>query len=266
LAIVRDFIKLIFLDQVSSKLRSLFSPNMPISLRCFAILNGDAVGRILVDDPMEPEHAIVQEMGDGAIYMGGLLTAPILSEAINLLRKDKDVIIGVWHDDPRLAWLLSLSPDYDGAAIDFTNRPVGEGLRQFLPVPEGCRLQAIDADLFQRLAHPTRYVSVFGSVEKALEKGLGYCLMRDDTILCEAFAGPSAYGVIEIGVGTPESYRRRGYATVTCAHLIRTCEERGTRTFWNTAKQNTASKALARKLGYRTEQEFRVLAWLKRGQ
>jgi RimJ/RimL family protein N-acetyltransferase len=239
---------------------------MPISLRCFAILNGDAVGRMLVDDPVDPEYAIVQEMGDGAIYIGGSLTAPILSEAIDLLRKDKDVIVGLWHDDPRLAWLLSLSPDYDGVAIDFTNRPVGEGLNQFLPVPEACRMQTIDADLFQRLAHPAWYVSAFGSAEKALAQGLGYCLMRDDTVLCEAFAGPSANGMIEIGVGTPEPYRRCGYATVTCAHLIRACEERGYWTFWNTAKQNIASKALARKLGYRTEQAFRVLAWFKYGQ
>ncbi len=239
---------------------------MPIGLRCFAILNGDAVGHILADDSVDPEYAIVQEMGDGAIYMGGSLTAPLLSEIIDLLRRDKDVIIGLWHNDPLLAWLPSLSPDYDGTAIDFTNRPVGEGLRQFLPVPEGCQVRTIDADLFQRLAHPARYVSVFGSAEKAITKGLGYCLMRDDTILCEAFAGPFANGMIEIGVATPEPYRRRGYATVTCAHLIRACENRGTRTFWNTAKQNMASKALARKLGYRTERAFRVLAWFKYGQ
>jgi GNAT superfamily N-acetyltransferase len=257
--------KLISLDQVSDGLQSLFSPSMPVSLRCFAILNGDAAGRILANDPVEPRYAIVQEMGDGAIYMGGLLTAPILSEAIDTLRKDKDVIVGLWHDDPRLEWLPP-SPDYDGAAIDFTNRLVGEGLSQFLPLPEGCRLQAIDSGLFQHLARPEWYVSVFGSVEKALEKGVGYCLMGDGDILCEAFAGPSANGVIEIGVGTPEAYRRRGYATVTCAHLIRVCEGKGYRTLWNTAEQNKASKALARKLGYQTEQEFRVLAWSRRGQ
>lgn len=252
-------------DQVSGRLRLFFSVNMPISLRCFAILNGDAVGRILVDDPVEPGYAIVQEMGDGAIYIGGMLTPPIVSEAIDTLRRDRDVIVGLWPDDPRLE-LLPPSPDYDGVAIDFTNRPVGEGLGHLLPVPEGCRLQAIDQHLFQRLAHPEWYVSVFGSAEMALDKGLGYCLMRHNTILCEAFAGPSANGMIEIGVGTPERYRRRGYATVTCAHLIRACEERGYRTFWNTAAQNVASKALARKLGYRVEQAFRVVAWSRYGE
>ena len=253
------------ISRVSSGLRSLFPLYMPIGLRCFAILNGDAVGRILADDPVDPGCAVVQELGDGAIFMGGSLTAPLLSEAIVTLRKEGDVVVGLWHDDPRLQ-LLPPSPDYDGLAIDFTNRPVGEGLSQFLPLPGGCRLQPIDDGLFHGLAHPERYVSVFGSAEKALEKGFGYCLMRGATILCEAFAGPSANGMVEIGVETHEPYRRRGYATITCAHLIRTCEERGYRTFWNAAKQNRASKALARKLGYRTEQEFRVLAWSRYGQ
>jgi RimJ/RimL family protein N-acetyltransferase len=68
-------------------------------------------------------------------------------------------------------------------------------------------------------------------------------------------------GVIELGVETSETCRRCGFATVTCAHLIHTCEAMGYETFWNTATQNAASIALARKLGYQREQLHRVLAW-----
>ena len=53
---------------------------------------------------------------------------------------------------------------------------------------------------------------------------------------------------------------------VTCAHLIRDCEARGYQTYWNCARQNLASAAVARKLGYRTEKEYRLLAWFKRNQ
>lgn len=74
---------------------------------------------------------------------------------------------------------------------------------------------------------------------------------------------PARQRGIELGVETYEPYRGRGYATITCAHLIRACEAKGYQTFWNTAKQNVASIALARKLGYQTEKEFRVLAWEK---
>jgi hypothetical protein len=50
----------------------------------------------------------------------------------------------------------------------------------------------------------------------------------------------------------------------TCARLIQACEELGHATWWDCAKQNLASVALARKLGYRTEREYRVLAWCQR--
>jgi len=35
----------------------------------------------------------------------------------------------------------------------------------------------------------------------------------------------------------------------------------GYRAFWNAAQQNVASVALARRLGFQTEQPFTVLAW-----
>jgi len=44
--------------------------------------------------------------------------------------------------------------------------------------------------------------------------------MRDDTILCETYAGTFANGMIEIGVGTPEPYRRRGYAAGRFSLLV----------------------------------------------
>jgi RimJ/RimL family protein N-acetyltransferase len=37
----------------------------------------------------------------------------------------------------------------------------------------------------------------------------------------------------------------------------------GYQTYWNCAKGNVASATLARKLGYHTEKEYRLLAWSK---
>jgi RimJ/RimL family protein N-acetyltransferase len=143
--------------------------------------------------------------------------------------------------------------------VDFTQR---EGdLTPLLAVPEGCELRRVDAALFERLPGRDWTVSIFGSAEKALAQGLGYALLVDGEVACEAFAGPQADGVIEMGTGTAEAYRGRGYATVTCAHLIRACEARGEQTFWNAAEGNAGSVALARKLGYRVEELFDVVAW-----
>jgi RimJ/RimL family protein N-acetyltransferase len=94
-----------------------------------------------------------------------------------------------------------------------------------------------------------------------LEQGFGFCLLREQELVSEAFAADAALGMIEIGTITGESYRRRGYAAVTCAHLIRKSEARGYRTYWNCSKENQASAGLARRLGYQTEKEFRFVVY-----
>jgi RimJ/RimL family protein N-acetyltransferase len=88
--------------------------------------------------------------------------------------------------------------------------------------------------------------------------------MKGSQILSEAYAGPSAIGLIEIGTTTHERYRGRGYATLTCAHLVEACEALGFQTYWNCAKHNLASAAIARKLGYCVEREYKLVAWFKR--
>jgi L-amino acid N-acyltransferase YncA len=247
-------------DAISEGLRSLFTAEMPVGLRCLAILNGDAAGRILADDPIRPSYALVQELADGTVFLGGSFTSDLLAQGIRLLRQERDVVVGLWPDDPRFP-LLPPDPDYEGVASDFTDRPVDDNLSRFRQLPQGCRLQAVDQALIQRLAGFDWYVTMFGGAEKALEKVLGYCLTQDDDVLCEALAGPAADNLIELGVHTHELYRGRGYATFTCAHLIHACEAQGYRTLWNSAQQNGPSIALARKLGYRRQQAFHVLAW-----
>jgi RimJ/RimL family protein N-acetyltransferase len=246
--------------QITDNLRTLFPRATPNPLRCFAILEGRAVGRILTDDPVHPRWAAVQALADGTLYLGGRFEAPVLAELVRDLRKTSEVVILLWPDDPRLA-LLPPDPDYVGVAIDFTQRANAQDEWPLRPSPEGCHLQRMDAALHRRSNSYDWNVATFGSAERALEQGLGFCLLRDETIVCEAFAGPAALGMIELGVGTHEAYRGRGFATYTCLHLVQECERLGYQTFWNAAQQNLASVALARRLGYQVEHELSVLAW-----
>ena len=94
-----------------------------------------------------------------------------------------------------------------------------------------------------------------------MEQGFGYCQVRDQELLSEAFAADAALGMIEIGTITSEAYRRRGYAALVCAQLIRECEARGYRTYWNCSKDNLASARLARSLGHQGEKEYRYVIY-----
>jgi GNAT superfamily N-acetyltransferase len=243
----------------SSDLRGLFDVDQPAGIRALAVLEGNMPGRILTDDPAHPTWAVLQETLYSTIYPAGTLSDLVLSELISQLRVDGEVLVGLWPNDLRIPAFLALQPEYDGTVYDFWDRPIGQGLDALLqPIPDGCEIRRVDADLYKRLADYDPQTA-----ETAFEKGMGFCLMHGDEILCEAFAGRLIDKILEMGVTTHKPYEGRGYGTLTCAHLVHACEAAGFQTYWNCNGQNRASLAIARKLGYRTEKPYRLLYWSK---
>lgn len=248
---------------VPPNLRALLDPATPAFLRCAAVLEGRAAGRAWIGEPGGPERLAVQESGFGSLYLGGSFDAATLEALVAEARQWGHVLVGLWPGDERFA-LLPPKPDYDGGVLEFTDRPQGQGLEQYLrQVPPDCQVRSLDRALFDRLLDGEMLLSIFGSAEKALDNGFGLCLMRGEQILSESFAGPAAGGLIELGTVTNKAFRKQGYATIVCAHVVHACEERGYRTYWNCDKDNVASAAVARKLGYRTEREYRLVGWLR---
>lgn len=248
--------------QVNSALRALFDQPMPAAMRCFTVLDGTVSGDILTDDAENPTWGVVRERAFGTTFFAGTLDVAQVHSLIIRLLKSGDVVIGLYADDP-LITLLPTPFEYDGWAVDYTDRPLNEGLEYFLRAPIGCTIRRMDRALFKRSLDYTSNVAMFGSIKKALEHLIGFYLMRDDEILCEAVAGPAAIGMREMGVMTRDGHRQQGYGTVACAYMIQSCEQLGFQTYWNCDKNNVASNALARKLGYRKAQEYRVIAWSK---
>jgi RimJ/RimL family protein N-acetyltransferase len=251
-------------DQVTPALRALFDLDMPTMPRALNVLDGHIAGQIITDSPAHPTWGAVYSATFGTLYLGGAFDAPLLQRLVDDLRQTGDVLIGRWPDDPLIA-LLPPQPDYDGWTLYFPNRSRSTDLNAHIQqLPAGHQLRRMDAALLERSLDRDSSLAAFGSAEHVLAKSLGFFLMRGDEILCEAATGPAALGRIEVGVTTHAAHRGRGYATMTCARLIQACEEQGYETWWDCAKQNLASTALARKLGYQNEREYRLLAWSRR--
>jgi RimJ/RimL family protein N-acetyltransferase len=247
-------------NDVSDKLRSLFSPSAPAALRCFAVLSGDNRGMIWADDADSPTWGIVQEAAFGTLYLEGSFPDGLLDMFIKDRQKQGEVLYGLWKDDTSLDEHLPPAP-YDGRVWESIQEHGTTDRTALKTVPEGCKVHTIDADLFKRIQDYQFYSDIFGSPERALEHGFGLCLVRSNEVLCEAFAGTSHNDVIEIGVNTHEEHRQKRYATLTCAYLIDEAEQRGYRTYWNCAVQNIASTALANRLGFAPMKQYRLLGW-----
>ncbi len=247
-------------QEVSPPLRALFDVGQPVAIRCFAVLDGSIRGQIWTNDLAHPTWGAVQEAAFGTLFLGGRPSASLVHALVEELRQEQGVALALWPDHP-YNQVLPPAPDFDGWELEFTDRPLGADLVPYLSVPENCTLRPIDATWFARCRYRDYYTAYFGSTERTLEQGFGFCLVREQELLSEAFAADAALGMIEVGTITGEAYRGRGYATVTCAQLIRECEARGYHTYWNCAKENLDSAALARRLGHQTEKEFRSIVW-----
>lgn len=249
-------------SEVTPAFAALFQPTEPAGARLFGVLDGVRAGRILTIERERPTWGIVQEAADGSIYLGGSIDAALLREVIASLRQSGTVLAGLWPDDPRRA-LLPGEPDYVGTTYDFLHRRAdGDRLAGLARgVPAGYHLQRIDPALLERCAWHDHLIAIFGTMGGFVAHGFGYCLMRGEEIVTEAYAGPATRGLMEIGIHTHSGYEGRGFATIASAQTIRTCEARGYQTYWNCATSNRASAALARKMGYQTEREYALVAW-----
>jgi hypothetical protein len=249
--------------QVTPALESLFPrTGYVVGHRCFGVLAGTRAGRIFTDDLAAPQWGAVQEHPFDTLFLGGELNAGLVEEICTTLRYDRDVVFGA---QPGVPYLDLMPPDHlDGSLdLDFTNRSPEVDLERLARPPDGLHLERIDRDLLARCAWGDLMIEMAGGPDRALMHGLGYCLMRRDMIVSEANAGPAARGVIELGTISHLEHRGRGYATIVSARTALECEQLGYALWWNCEKENRASAAIARKLGFRDEQVYQLLVWPK---
>ena len=249
--------------QVTTVLKSFFDPRIPTAIRCFSVLAGGNAGKILTDNQDHPRWCFVWERDDGTLYRGGTYDKQVLNRIVELLRQDGDVALGYRDGDPATN-LFPTYPHASAACLEF-DRPIGSrDLSPYLgQLPVGYEIHLMERKLLEQSPHYEATLRRYDSIENFLDKGLIVCLMHGETTVCEAYADMDVMGVRELGVTTQEIYRGQGFATITCAHLIKLCEELACQTYWDCTKHNLASVAVARKLGFRNEREYKLMAWFK---
>jgi RimJ/RimL family protein N-acetyltransferase len=248
-------------DQVTPALQALFDPDAPTAIRCFAVLQGGNAGIIWVDDPRNPRSAYVWEADDGTLYRGGTQDAVGLLDAVTRLRQEGVVALAYREGDVRVA-LFPPDPNAGATCLEFTRPMSSSDLSPYLgPLPPGYALYRMDRARLESSPQRESAVHRYGSLDNLLDEGLAVCLMHGDDAVCKAFADADVRGVRELGVTTQKPYRGRGFATITCAYLVRLCEEMGSHAYWDCAALNLPSAALARRLGFQNERPYRRLAW-----
>jgi RimJ/RimL family protein N-acetyltransferase len=240
----------------------LIRTDAPTRPRALAVLDGVLAGRVWADDDERPSAAIVLEDADGTVWAGGAVTRPLVAETLASYRtKSGDLIFGFADAGDPLRDLLPSEPYWTGEAIDFTDRvPPPDEAALEPELSDGHHVVRLDAESLPLIEWYEDTLHAFGSIERWLDLGVGFGVMAGEELAAEAMAGPRVRGLLEMGVATRERFRRRGYGTLVSRLTARACEARGDRVWWNANAGNVPSIAIARRLGFRRERRYEVVA------
>jgi predicted GNAT family acetyltransferase len=100
---------------------------------------------------------------------------------------------------------------------------------------------------------------VFASPSDFFERGVGFCALSGEQMVCAATSAFICDGAIEIQINTNRGYRRMGLATAVGATLLVHCLEHGIDPHWDTG--DPASARVAEKLGYLPESAYEWLVF-----
>jgi RimJ/RimL family protein N-acetyltransferase len=237
----------------TAALASWFDAATPDRARLYAVLEGRAPGRVLVDRMPGPSFAIVRSAWFGRVFLAG----DELAEGLRALRRDGPVHLDLGD---------ALARRFPSGAVETLPRlefcrPLAQrdDLRERLArPPAGCEVRAIDAAAFEACRWKQSLLGVFASAEDYLARSLGFGLYRNAELVCEAHAFFWGGGLVEIGAITAPEERGRGHAAFTAAQLVTACEARGITTYWGCDVANAPSARVARKLGYGAPRPYSI--------
>lgn len=135
-----------------------------------------------------------------------------------------------------------------------------EALKRFAAqVPEGCRVLPFDESIYylsKQEEWSSHLCAWFPTYESFQKHGMGFAAFDGKTLVCGASSHSYYREGIEVEIDTNPTHLRRGLATACAAALILECLRRGLYPSWDAANQE--SLALAEKLGYRFDREYKA--------
>lgn len=249
---------------VGANIEELLAPGLPTRPRAIGVLDGSIAGRAWADRADAASWVIVVETADGTVFGGGALTTELLTEVLHGLRTlSGDLIFGYADADDPMRAVVPRDPYFAGRAIDFTDREPDamDGAAQSAVIPDGLELAEIDQALLPRIEWSDDTLHTFGSAERWIELGVGRALLAEGAVVAQAQAGPRVRGLLEMGVVTRTDHRGRGLGTLLSRLVAEACEARGDRVWWNASAENVASQSIARRLGFRHERIYDLVAY-----
>lgn len=247
------------------RVQSLYA-NLRYNLVVDSIFDGNTPAWVYVDDPNQPETALMWNTQDAILVAGRpdqvdvnlafhqfileqLIPdakkryVPELSLYYSAQKWDKmiDILLkGLQHQKalrryytsvhPKIDWRLKIHPDCEMKSIN---------------------LSILKNERMGNVEQVRRWVlSFWGSMEDFLGTGFGYCLLYQGIIISWCLSVYASENHYELGVATIPGFQYQGYATLVAAACVEHCAVNRFVAHWHCWEDNLASIAVAEKVGF----------------
>jgi GNAT superfamily N-acetyltransferase len=221
----------------------------------YSVLEGTRPGRILADDPDEPQRAIVD--APLGLYLFGD-PDPVAFRSLV-----PELLAGRLPANGRPVWSTSQAWRGEGNTLWATSAAWREVLESLFSVMRSRRVfdfepsswapapnwqKLLSSDLILRPIHDVPIGWEGKDVDA--EKSFGFCLRLGDREVSRCWCEFMGRREAEITIVTDGAFQRRGFAFLACTAFIEECLANGLRPAWSCDAGNTASAGLAEKLGF----------------
>lgn len=117
-------------------------------------------------------------------------------------------------------------------------------------IPAGYEMKEVDEKRLEQISGRIVPSLFWSSAEEFLEKGKGYCLVKNGEVAAVAFSAAVSSRQVDIGIETKQAHRRKGLAAVAAQKMVSYVRSIGKEPVWDCDQTNTGSKATAEKVGF----------------
>lgn len=250
------------------KIKGIFK-DWKYNVRVISVIEGNTKGKIWVDNVEHPSTALVWSHFD-MFTLGGCATKEFtnaLEHYVTAHIKPEADAIGLnffavqlypretWEKEIRTLFKhpLKMNIEYQ---FTFNHDKYLKYLE--ITIPSGFSLVQIDEQLLECNEHLRNEIEeTWISIDKFMEKGIGYCLLNEDEVICGCISRHVGGKEHNIKITTyKENNRRKGFATVTAKAFIDQCLLTGVAPVWKADEHNTASLRVAEKLGFEKREGY----------
>ena len=218
-----------------------------------AVVRRQQRGRVFVDDPANPNSALVVNNFGFMQYAG---TKAVDDQLISFLQYPAQSMPAylLWYAPP-----LQTQKILDELSHQLVRRRErtrftfhAKTITGPVTCPTGFTVQSLNLELMEKTRHFKLDIDsrFWASAADFFEHGIGTCVIKDGEVVSLCYSACIVADVAEIDVITQTEYRGMGLAGIATRVFIAECLRRGITPTWDCFNRNTASLRLANSLGF----------------